>query len=35
MIENFYRTYDGKIERKRKWDTFKSAFVLSVAKPKS
>ena len=20
MIENFYRTYDGKIERKRKWD---------------
>ena len=20
MIENFYRTYDGRIERKRKWN---------------
>ena len=35
MKKQFYRTYDAKIGRKRKLETFKSAFNMSVAKPKT
>ena len=33
--KQFNRTYDAKIGRRRKLDTLKSAFNMSVAKPKT